>query len=92
MPSAFKRLFIMGWRVLRAPGMCGSNQPKNAYNLTFLVFWPLTSACFLWFVGIDSLPAFNTTSRVVAVGGILLGLIPLWLNRHLRRDALAAQS
>lgn len=88
----FQAAFYYGLACFACAWHVWNNQPKNAYNLTFLVFWPLTSACFLWFVGIDSLPAFNTTSRVVAVGGILLGLIPLWLNRHLRRAALATQS
>ncbi len=65
-------------------------QPKTAYNVVFLMLWPLGSALFLWFVGVVSLPTFNHTSQVVAVGGILIGLLPLWLNRHLRRAAALA--
>lgn len=64
----FQAAFYYGLACFACAWHVWSNQPKNAYNPTFLVFWPLTSACFLWFVGIDSLPAFNTTSRVVAVG------------------------
>ena len=70
--------FACVWHVWRT-------QPKTPFNVVFLMLWPLGSALFLWFVGLYSLPTFNATSNTVAVGGILLGLLPFWLNRNQRQ-------
>ncbi len=76
--------FACVWHVWRT-------QPRTSFNVVFLMLWPLSSALFLWFVGLYSLPTFNLTSDIVAVGGIVLGLLPFWLNRNVRQ-ALEAQA
>ena len=70
--------FACVWHVWRT-------QPRTPFNVVFLMLWPLSSALFLWFVGLYSLPTFNLTSDIVAIGGILLGFLPYWLNRNMRR-------
>ena len=46
-----------------------------------LQFWPLLSAAFLIFIAIYSIPTFDLTTRIVGIGGIVLGAVPLLLNR-----------
>jgi amino acid transporter len=53
----------------------------SIWNLWIMVIWPCASAAFLVFIGIYSVPTFDLTTRIVAIGGILIGLVPYWLNR-----------
>jgi hypothetical protein len=46
-----------------------------------LVLWPIASALFLFFVAIYSIPTFDVVTNVLGLGGIAVGLIPLYLNR-----------
>jgi amino acid transporter len=50
-------------------------------NLILQVLWPLCSACFLIFIAIYSVPTFDTTTNIVGIGGIAIGVVPLLLNR-----------
>jgi hypothetical protein len=52
------------------------------------VFWPVVSALFLGFVAIYSIPTFDLATNLIGLGGILLGIVPLFMNR--RRLAVAA--
>jgi hypothetical protein len=52
------------------------------------VFWPVVSALFLGFVAIYSIPSFDLATNLIGLGGILLGVVPLFMNR--RRLAVAA--
>jgi len=52
------------------------------------VLWPVLSALFLGFVAIYSIPTFDLATNLVGLGGILMGVIPLLMNR--RRLAVAA--
>jgi len=52
------------------------------------VFWPIVSALFLGFVAIYSIPTFDLATNLIGLGGILLGVFPLIMNR--RRLAVAA--
>ena len=45
------------------------------------IFWPLSSALFLLFTIFYSLPTFNLLTDVVGLGGIVVGAVPLMLNR-----------
>jgi len=51
------------------------------------VFWPIVSAVFLVFVAIYSIPTFDLATNLIGLGGILLGIVPLFMNR--RRVAAA---
>jgi hypothetical protein len=46
-----------------------------------LVLWPIASALFLFFVASYSIPTFDLVTNVVGIGGIAIGLVPLFLNR-----------
>ncbi len=46
-----------------------------------LVLWPVASALFLGFVAIYSIPTFDRVTNIIGIGGIMVGLIPLFLNR-----------
>jgi amino acid transporter len=50
-------------------------------TLVALVLWPVSSALFLAFVAIYSIPTFDLVTNVIGIGGILVGLVPLFLNR-----------
>jgi amino acid transporter len=52
------------------------------------VFWPLVSALFLVFVALYSIPTFDLATTLIGLGGILLGVVPLFMNR--RRLAVGA--
>jgi amino acid permease len=58
--------------------------------LLLLQIWPLASAAFLIFIAIYSIPTFDTTTKVVGIGGIVIGVIPLLLNRLRTRHVLRA--
>lgn len=50
-------------------------------NFLLLCLWPTLSAGFLIFIAIYSIPTFDTTTNIVGIGGIVVGIIPLLLNR-----------
>jgi amino acid transporter len=52
--------------------------------LLLLFLWPLLSAGFLNFIAIYSIPTFDTTTNIVGLGGIVVGIVPLLLNRDRR--------
>jgi len=59
-------------------------------GLALLVVWPACSAAFLWAVALYSLPSFDLTARLVALGGIAIGVVPMLLGARRRRRRLAA--
>jgi amino acid transporter len=54
---------------------------KSPTKLITLVLWPLASALFLAFVAIYSIPTFDPVTNIIGIGGIAIGLVPLFLNR-----------
>ncbi|OIQ86720.1 putrescine importer PuuP [mine drainage metagenome] len=58
----------------------------SAHDLLFLVLWPLASALFLFFIALYSIPTFDLTTNIVGLGGIAIGIVPLWLNRRAVRS------
>lgn len=52
------------------------------------IIWPLAGALFMIFVGIYSIPTFDTVTLIIGVGGILIGFIPLTLSKIRRRKNL----
>jgi amino acid transporter len=49
-------------------------------SLTHVV-WPFLSAAFMVFVGLYSIPTFNTITLIIGIGGLAIGLVPLLINR-----------
>jgi amino acid transporter len=56
-----------------------ARQSPRVFLLLFL--WPLVSAAFLIFIAIYSIPTFDTMTNIVGLGGIVIGIVPLLLNR-----------
>lgn len=54
---------------------------QSTHDLLFLVLWPAASAMFLFFIALYSIPTFDLTTNIVGIGGIAIGIVPLWLNR-----------
>jgi len=54
---------------------------KSPGALVSLVLWPVASALFLAFIAIYSIPTFDLVTNIIGIGGILVGLVPLFLNR-----------
>jgi amino acid transporter len=61
---------------------------ESAGNLLLLLLWPLLSVAVLIFIAIYSVPTFDTTTKIVGLGGIVIGVVPLLLNRLRVRQAL----
>jgi amino acid transporter len=58
-------------------------------NALLLFLWPLGSALFLVFIALYSIPTFDLLTNVVGIGGLLIGFVPLAINRQRRARALA---
>lgn len=58
----------------------------STHNLVFLVLWPTLSAAFLFFIAAYSIPTFDLTTNVVGLGGLVIGIVPLLLNRKRLRS------
>lgn len=54
----------------------------STYNLVFLVLWPTLSSVFLFYIAAYCIPTFDLTTNVVGLGGIIIGIVPLLLNRR----------
>lgn len=54
--------------------------------LSYIV-WPTTSALFLIFIAIYSIPTFDTITNLVGLGGIAVGVVPLLMNSFRRKKA-----
>lgn len=50
-------------------------------ELFLLIIWPTLSAVFLVFIALYSIPEFDLTTNVIGLGGLLLGFIPLLMNK-----------
>lgn len=57
---------------------------KSARDFVLLLSWPLLSAGFLVFVGLYSIPTFDTLTNVIGIGGIAVGIVPYVLNARRR--------
>jgi amino acid transporter len=66
--------FACAWNTRRAA-------VANPAAMITLVLWPVASALFLTFVAIYSIPSFDLVTNVIGLGGIVAGLVPLFLNR-----------
>jgi len=45
------------------------------------VVWPLLSALFMVFIAIYSMQTFDLLTNIIGLGGLVLGFVPLYLNR-----------
>lgn len=66
--------FACAWNTRRAA-------LTSVTTMITLVLWPVASALFLGFVAIYSIPTFDRVTNIIGIGGIVVGLIPLLLNR-----------
>lgn len=54
---------------------------NNIFELAGYIIWPTLSSLFLIAIACLSIPQFNLTADIIGIGGVLLGFVPLWLNR-----------
>ncbi len=52
------------------------------------VIWPFLGAAFMTFIGLYSIPTFDTITLTIGIGGLIIGAIPLLLAR-MRKPQLA---
>ncbi|MHB1229161.1 MAG: APC family permease [Halothiobacillus sp.] len=88
----FQASFYYGLACFASAWMIWRSQNKTPIKVMLFLLWPLGSGLFLWVIGIISLPSFNLTGKIFAVGGVLIGLLPFWLNRHHRRKLVGAEN
>jgi len=50
---------------------------KSASNLIFIGIWPLLGAVFMFWIFVEALPTLDMTTKVVGIGALALGLIPM---------------
>ncbi|MGO4155396.1 APC family permease [Cupriavidus sp. YAF13] len=86
----FQVAFYYGLAGFACAWHCRRGAARAPVRLLLLVLWPACSATFLWFIGLYSIPSFDPATRVVALGGIAIGAVPLWLNRRRRLAARGA--
>lgn len=56
----------------------------------FLFAWPLLGVGFCLFVAVSNVPTYDLTTKIVAVGGIVIGIAPyLWSRRRAGRSGYA---
>ncbi|QEL66475.1 hypothetical protein OTERR_29990 [Oryzomicrobium terrae] len=69
--------FACAWNFRRRAG-------RSLADLVLMVIWPGLSATALWIAAVLAVRRFDTPTALIAIGGILLGLIPLRANRKPR--------
>ncbi|MFI8386898.1 APC family permease [Streptomyces sp. NPDC085540] len=66
---------------------------KTPANFVFGGLWPLTGALFLFWVFVESLGALDSTAIAIGIGGLAVGLVPMFAYRqspYYRPDRLDA--
>ena len=63
--------------------MLGNSSWRDAMSH---VIWPLFGAAFMTFIGIYSIPTFDTITLAIGVGGLLIGALPLFLSWGRKRQ------
>lgn len=53
----------------------------NIWQSITHIIWPAISGLFLFFIALYSVPNFDLVTNLVGIGGILIGVVPLLLNR-----------
>ena len=83
----FQAAFYYGLASFACAWNCRDAARKSLVTLVTLVLWPIASALFLGFIAIYSIPTFDAITNVDGIGGVLIGIVPLFMNR--RRIAAA---
>jgi len=50
---------------------------RSVANFVFIGLWPLLGAIFMFWIFVEALPTLDTTAKVVGIGALVLGLIPM---------------
>ena len=62
---------------------------KGTKELLGYIIWPTASALFLIFIALYSIPTFDVVTNIVGIGGIMIGVVPLWMNyRRSKKQAI----
>jgi amino acid transporter len=81
----FQAAFYYGLASFACAWGTGRSALRSPGKLIAQVLWPLASALFLAFVAIYSIPTFDLVTNVIGLGGIAVGLVPLFHNRWRRK-------
>jgi len=77
----FQICFYLGLTGLACAWFYRGEFTAGLWRSTTHVIWPAASGLFLFFISIYSIPTFDTVTNIVGMGGIAVGIIPLFLNR-----------
>ena len=77
----FQICFYLGLTGLACAWFYRREFTAGLWRSTTHVIWPAASGLFLFFISIYSIPTFDTVTNIVGMGGIAVGIIPLFLNR-----------
>ena len=61
-------------------------------NFIMFIFWPVVSAAFMAYIIFYSVKTFDLTTTLLGVGGILFGIIPLVINRIVRKNQVNSRN
>lgn len=84
----FQAAFYYGLASFACAWDCRGTLRSDSRAFLLRVVWPVLSALFLGFVAIYSIPTFDLATNLIGLGGIVAGVVPLFLNR--RQMAMAA--
>lgn len=82
MALGFQICFYLGLTGLACAWYFRGKVSGGTWDFITHVLWPGFSGIFLFFIAIYSIPTFDTITTVVGIGGIIIGIIPLMLNRR----------
>lgn len=78
----FQAAFYYGLASFACAWNCRDAARKSVKTLVTLVLWPVASALFLGFIAIYSIPTFDAVTNVVGIGGVAIGIVPMFLNQR----------
>ena len=80
----FQICFYMGLAGLACAWHYRSKLKAGFGSAMSYVLWPGFSAAFMVFIAFYSIPTFDTVTNIIGIGGLLIGVIPLYLARTLK--------
>jgi amino acid transporter len=78
----FQICFYLGLTGLACAWFYRAEWRTGVWQAITHIVWPAASGLFLFFIALYSIPTFDVVTNVVGMGGIAIGVIPLFLNRR----------
>ncbi|WP_080744849.1 APC family permease [Cupriavidus necator] len=77
----FQICFYLGLTALACGWYYRDMLRSTVWSAITHVIWPTLSGLFLFFIAIYSIPTFDMITNIVGIGGIVIGVVPLIINR-----------